>query len=92
VKRYEGLFILDTAGKEDTVKDILDRVASEITSAGGRIETVQKKYSSGYYANVIFESEPAVLDQLRHRFAVSNEVFRVAFTNLPPLKPAVKTT
>jgi len=31
VKKYEGLFILDTAGKEETVKDIIDKVSNEIT-------------------------------------------------------------
>jgi len=83
---------LNTAGKEDGVKEALDRVANEITSAGGKVETVQrmdrknfsrvadKKYSAGFYANVIFAAEPKSLDQLRHRFAMSEEVFRVLFT------------
>jgi ribosomal protein S6 len=47
-----------------------------------------KKHSAGYYVNVIFESEPGVLDQLKHRFAANGEVFRVMFTNAPAPKPA----
>ncbi len=100
MKRYEGLFILETAGKEEGIKDAIDKISSEITSAGGKVETVQKmdkrnfarvadkKHSSGFYVNVIFESEPAVLDQLKHRFATNEEVFRVMFTGAPALKPA----
>jgi hypothetical protein len=42
VKRYEGLFILNTAGKEEGVKDALDKISAEITTAGGKVETVQK--------------------------------------------------
>ena len=98
MKRYEGLFILDTAGKEEGIKDAIDKISAEITSAGGKVETVQKmdkrnfmrvankKHSAGYYVNVIFESQPAALDQLKHKFAMNNEVFRVMFSNAPAPK------
>src|ERR1044071_3755085 len=100
MKRYEGLFILETAGKEEGIKDTIDKISSEIISAGGKVETVQKmekrnfarvaekKHNAGYYVNVIFESDPATLTQLRHRFAMNEEVFRVLFTNAPAPKPA----
>ncbi len=92
MKRYEGLFILNTAAKEEALKDGIDKLSAEITSAGGKVETVQKmdkrnftrvankQHSSGYYVNVIFESQPAVLPQLQSRFALNEDVFRVLFT------------
>jgi ribosomal protein S6 len=101
VKRYEGLFILDTAGKEEGLKDSIDKISAEITSLGGKVETVQKmekknfmriankKHSSGYYVNVIFEGQPGVIDQLKHRFALTEGVFRVLFTHAPEAKPAI---
>jgi len=101
VKRYEGLFILDTAGKEETIKDTIDKISAEITSAGGKVETVQKmdkksfmriankRYTAGFYVNVIFEIQPTALDQLKHRFTMNAEVFRVLFTNAPVAKAAV---
>src|SRR6516162_4893280 len=100
MKRYEGLFILETAGKEEGIKDTIDKISSEITSSGGKVETVQKmdkrdfvrnadkKHNAGFYVNVIFESEPAAIDQLKHRFAMNEEVFRVMFTTAPAPKPA----
>src|ERR1700753_1710496 len=100
MKRYEGLFILDTAGKEEGIKDAIDKISSEITTAGGKVETVQKmdkksfmriadkKHTSGFYVNVIFESEPGALNQLKSRFALNEEVFRVMFTNAPVAAPA----
>lgn len=100
MKRYEGLFILDTAGKEEGIKDTIDKISAEITSAGGKVETVQKmdkknfsrvadkKNSSGFYVNVIFESQPAALEQLKHRFSTHPDVFRVLFTNSPAPKAA----
>lgn len=98
MKRYEGLFILETAGKEEGIKDVIDKLSTEVTSAGGKVETVQKmdkrnfsrvankKHSAGFYVNVIFEIEPASLDQLKHRFAMNEDVFRVIFTSAPTPK------
>lgn len=95
MKRYEGLFILETAGKEEGIKDAIDKISSEITTAGGKVETVQKmdkknfsrvadkKHTAGFYVNIIFESEPKVVEQLKSRFTLNEEVFRVLFTNAP---------
>ena len=100
MKRYEGLFILNTAGKEEGIKDALDKISADIAAAGGKIETVQKmerktyarvadkKHTSGYYANVIFNAAPAAIAALRSKFALNEEVFRVVFTDSPEPKPA----
>jgi small subunit ribosomal protein S6 len=100
VKRYEGLFILNTAGREEGVKDALDKISAEISAAGGNVETVQKmdrknfarvadkKHNAGFYANVIFNGTPAVVAQLQNKFALNEEVFRVMFTQSPEPKPA----
>jgi ribosomal protein S6 len=99
VKRYEGLFILNTAAKEDGIKDTIDKVSAEITQAGGKVETVQKmdkrsfsrvadkKHGAGFYVNIIFESAPQALAALEHRFTMSEDVFRVMFTTAPKPKP-----
>ena len=103
MKRYEGLFILDTAGKEESIKDAIDKISEEIVSAGGKVETVQKmekknfvrvankKHNAGFYVNVIFESQPSALEQLKHRFAMNAEVFRVLFSKAPAPKPLTAT-
>ena len=86
---------METAAKEEALKDIIDKISADITSLGGKVETVQKmdkrnfarvadkKHGAGFYVNVIFESEPAVLDQIKHKFAMNAEVFRVLFTKSP---------
>lgn len=98
MKRYEGLFILDMAGKEEGIKDTIDKISAEINSAGGKVETVQKmdkrnflrvadkKHNAGFYVNIIFEGQPALVDQLKHRFAMNGDIFRVMFTNAPAPK------
>jgi ribosomal protein S6 len=100
VKRYEGLFILNTTAKEEGIKESIDKISAEITSAGGKVETVQKmdkksfsrvadkKFNAGFFVNVIFESAPAALAALHHRFTMSDDIFRVLFTVAPAPKPA----
>jgi ribosomal protein S6 len=100
VKRYEGLFILSTAGKEESIKDALDKISADITAAGGKVETVQKmdkktfaraaqdKSTSGFYANVIFTGAPELIAALRTKFALNGDIFRVLFTEAPEPKPA----
>lgn len=100
MKRYEGLFVLNTAGKEEGIKEAIDKISAEIVSAGGQVETVQKmdrksftrvadkKHTAGYYVNVIFTLAPAAITQVRNRFAANEEVFRVLFTLAPEPKPA----
>jgi ribosomal protein S6 len=100
MKKYEGLFILNTAGKEEGIKEAIDKISAEIVSAGGKVETVQKmdkkgfariadkRHQSGFYVNVIFESKPDALATLRNRFAMNQDVFRVLLTMAPPPKEA----
>ena len=100
MKKYEGLFILNLSGKEEGVKDALDKISADITAAGGKIETVQKmekkafariadkRHSSGFYANVIFAGTPTIVSQLTKKFSLNEEIFRVLFTLVPEPKPA----
>jgi ribosomal protein S6 len=99
VKKYEGLFILNTAGKEENVKDMIDKLSEEINSHGGKVETVQKmdkrnfsriadkKITSGFYVNIIFEAEPKSIAPLRTRFSLNDDVHRVIFTLASATKP-----
>ena len=98
MKRYEGLFILNSAGREETLKDTIEKISAEIIAAGGKVQTVQKmekkafsrvanrKNNSGFYVNVVFESEPGALGHLRHRLAANEDVFRMIFTLAPAPK------
>lgn len=100
MKLYEGLFILKTSGKEEGVKETIDKVTADIVAAGGKVETVQKmdkrpfarvadkRNSSGFYVNVIFQATSAVVSQLKSRFALSEDVFRVTFYTAPEVVAA----
>jgi small subunit ribosomal protein S6 len=90
--RYEGLMILHNPTKEDGIKEVIDRVSQEIAASGGQVETVQKmdrkpfarvsnkKVTSGYYLNVIFESQADQVVLLTNRLRASEDVYRVVCT------------
>ena len=95
MNKYEGLFILNTAGREEGVKEAIDLISSEISTVGGKVETTQKmdkrpfsrtpnkRVTSGFYLNVIFSAPPESLTTLRARFALNEDVYRVIFTKAP---------
>ncbi len=103
MKRYEGLFILKHTTKEESIKDIIDKITADISAAGGKVETVQKmdkrnfmrvadkRQPSGYYVNFIFEAPPTTVSQLRTRLAMNEDVFRTMFTVAPPPTEASTT-
>ncbi|HVY70492.1 MAG TPA: 30S ribosomal protein S6 [Verrucomicrobiae bacterium] len=100
MKRYEGLFILNTAAREEGIKEAVDKISEEIGAAGGKVETVQKmdkrpfsrvadrKYTSGFYVNVIFHGNPTSVAQLQSKFSLNEEIYRVLFTEAPAVVEA----
>ena len=100
MKRYEGLFILDTAGKEEGIKEAIDKITAELNAAGAKVETVQKldkrafsrvadrRHTSGFYVNVIFGAEPSVVAQVPRKFSLNSDVFRVLVTEAAVAAPA----
>lgn len=100
MKRYEGLFILNTSGKEEGIKEMIDKIVADMSSLGVRIEAIQKmekrpfsriadkKVGSGFYVNILFEAAPATIEQLHTRFALSPDVFRILFTERSATPPA----
>ncbi len=97
--RYEGLLVLDTQGKEDTVKETIERLEKDFAKEGASVEGVQKMekreftyvagaLSSGYFVNFVFQAEPTVLDKLRARFKLDPEIYRQHYQKLRPKKVA----
>ena len=92
MKRYEGLFILDLAGREDGLNEAVEKVKSIIASTGAEVQNVQKmekrpfvrvtdkKVTGGHYVNVIFEALPAAIASLPGKFTHVEEVYRVLFS------------
>ena len=95
MKRYEALVILHNPTHEDGIKAAIDHLTEDITSSGGRVETVQKmdrkpfvrvtdrKVTSGFYVNLIFEAPGSAIKTLLARFSSRAEVYRTTLTIKP---------
>lgn len=97
MKEYEALFILDSAGKEEVSKDLVDQIQKEIEQAGGRVATVQKmgakpfarttrKRSAGFYVNYLFQAPPEAMAGLDAKFHLEPEIFRWQFLEVVKVK------
>jgi ribosomal protein S6 len=101
VKRYEGLFILDTSGSAESAAKVTEAVRKLIGKAGGKVEAEQKldrrqfarvankKHTGGFYVNLVFELEPTAMDGLETAFDEHEEVFRTQITLAPATTEAV---
>jgi small subunit ribosomal protein S6 len=101
--RYEALLVLDTQGRDDTVKDVVERLEAEFQKEGAEIEQVQKmdrrpfsyvagKLDAGYYVNFVFHADPQLITKLRAKFKLDPEVYRQSYLRLRPKveRPAKK--
>jgi len=95
INRYEALLVLNTQGKDDTVKDVVERLESEFEKEGAKIEQVQKmdkrqfayqagKLDSGFYVNFVFEADPLLISKLRSKFKLDPEVYQQHYQRLKP--------
>ena len=95
--RYEALLVLNAQGKDDTVREIIERLESEFRKEGAQVEQVQKMdrrqfayvagpLDSGYYVNFIFSADPESIEKLRTKFKLDTEVYRQSYQRLPAKK------
>lgn len=93
--RYEALLVLNAQGKEDTIKDIVDRLESDFQKEGAEIEQVQKmdkrqfsyqagELDAGYFVNFIFHADSQLITKLRSKFKLDAEVYRQHYQRLRP--------
>jgi small subunit ribosomal protein S6 len=89
-RRYEALLVLNSQGKEETIREIIDRLESDFQKEGAQIEQVQKmdkrhfsyvagSIDAGYYVNFIFDADPGVITRLRTKFKLDPEVYRQSY-------------
>ena len=93
--RYEALLVLNTQGKEDTVKDVVDRLEAEFQKEGAEIEQVQKmdkrqfsyvagELDAGHFVNFVFHADSQLITKLRSKFKLDPEVYRQHYQKLRP--------
>lgn len=83
--RYEILLALNVAGKEETNKDLIERLEKTLAAEGASVEQVQRlerrefsyphdKLKSAYFVNYIVKAEPAAIAKIRTKLTLDEEV------------------
>ena len=86
MKKYEVVYILDTAVGEEKIKELVEKFSAFISSKG-TIENVEewgsrklayeiKKKSEGYYVVVNFEAPVDMPAELERQFKITEEVLK----------------
>ncbi len=94
MNRYEALLALNTRGKEETIKDTIERLEKLLATEGARLEQTQRlekrelayevnHLTSAYFVNFVFEAEPATIEKLRAKLKLDNDVVLQNYLKLP---------
>lgn len=99
MKKYEALYIFVGVAKEDTLEQYLEKALAEVTRLEGVVlssESLGKrtfsrqlsKRDSGVYVKVRFELDPSKIEELRNRYRLVEEVFRVQILSVDDRREA----
>lgn len=95
--RYEALLALDTSGKEDGVRDTVERLEKLFKAEGAEVEQVQRlekrefayehnHLKAAYYINIVFSAPAPALEKLRAKLKLDDDVTLQNFLKLPDKK------
>jgi small subunit ribosomal protein S6 len=99
--RYEILLALNVAGKEETNKDLIERLEKALASEGAVVEQVQRlerrefsypheKFKSAYFVNYIVTAEASAIAKIRTKLTLDEEVVLQNYLRKGAAKPAGK--
>ena len=88
MKKYDALFIFPGIMKEESLEQTVEKTMTEISRLGGTIENTEimgrrnfarptQRGDSGFYVKVRFLLEAANVAELRSRYRLNEDVFRV---------------
>ena len=81
-RKYEGLIVLNTKGKEDSVDELVGAVAKEMEAEGAKLEEIKQMgrrnfaYNSrhldgGHYVNYIFEADTQQVQKIQGKLKLN---------------------
>ncbi len=96
MKKYDANFIFVNSGRDEAWEKTIERMQAEIARIGGKIIStedlgkkvfarVQQKKESGTYLTIRFELDPAKVNELRARYALLEEIFRLQILAVDPI-------
>lgn len=88
MNKYDGLYILVGANKDEALDKAIEKAQSELTRLGGKVLDTQNlgkrtfarplaKKDNGVYIRIRFEMDPSKIEELINRYHLADEIFRV---------------
>jgi small subunit ribosomal protein S6 len=86
-RKYEAMIVLDTKGTDETIDQLVSNISREIEKSGAKLEQIdqmgKRKFpfsprhvEAGYFVNIQFEAEPAVVDSVRAKLKLNDNVYQ----------------
>lgn len=96
MKKYDANFIFVQSGRDEAWAKTIERMQAEIIRIGGKVldtqdrgkktfARIQQKKESGTYLTIRFELGPAKVNELRARYALIEEIFRLQILAIDPI-------
>ena len=81
-RKYEGLIVLNTKGKEDSVDELVGAVAKEMEAEGAKLEEIKqmgrrnfaynaRHIDGGHYVNYIFEADTQQVQKIQGKLKLN---------------------
>ena len=99
--RYEILLALNAAGKEETNKDLIERLEKTLAAEGAQVEQVQRlerrefayphdKLKGAYFVNFVVTAAPDAVSKIRTKLTLDDEVVLQNYLRKGVVKPSGK--
>ncbi len=96
MKQYDATFIFVQSSRDEAWPATIERMQGEITRLGGKVidtndqgkktfARIQQKKESGTYLTIRFSLDPAKVNELRARYALLEEIFRLQILVVDPV-------
>ena len=96
MKKYDAHFIFVQTGRDEAWTKTIERMQAEIVRIGGKVldtqdrgkktfARIQQKKESGTYLTIRFELDPVKVNELRARYALIEEIFRLQILAIDPI-------
>jgi len=85
-RNYEGVIVLNTKGKDESVDTMVSTVNKELEGFGAELNEVEqlgrkefvynaRHLEAGFYVNYKFSAEPSAIDEIRAKLKLNGDVF-----------------
>ncbi len=85
-RKYEALIVVDTKGKEQSIKDFQDGISKELEAEGAKLSKTEqlgkktfaynaRKLEGAHYLHYNFEAEPAAIDKIKAKLALNSDIY-----------------